>query len=216
MKRKPTEEEWKILTESMIPKLIHKAKAGDFNPETINSTIQKLIEGKTILEFKSTITIPEITEKFVASEKFIINIDNDAPVKILHLSDHFKSEYLTKIEEPIGRQTLRYAELLETSTPGPIVDELGGEDRSTTTLSQMYYLMRLQRDGKSGVLLNKGEANAFFIPNTFGVVKAVSFSWHIKGWSIYTRSVRSPKAWFGGRRVFYLDSAQAAAASAQD
>jgi len=48
MKRKPTAEEWETLLESRIPELIRRAKAGNLDPDALNSTMQKVIEGELI------------------------------------------------------------------------------------------------------------------------------------------------------------------------
>ena len=162
-----------------------------------------------LLELVSTIVIPATTGKLVAKEKFVINTKRNAPVKISYLGDNFTAWFLNgdgKTEDPITEQTLRYAKLRKASVDGPIIEELGGEDKALTTLSEMFSLMVGQKHGEDGVLLNNGWASLFYIKDSAGVLRAVSVYWHGVGWLVCADSVEYPFRWDVGRQVFSRNS----------
>lgn len=162
-------------------------------------------EIEPLLEFVGSIVVPANTSKFVAKEKFVINTECNAPVKINHLGDDFTKWFLSgtgKTEDPIVVIMLRYAKLRETSVNGPIIAELGGAKKSETTLSEMFSLMEKQGKGKVDVLLNNGCANIFFIRDQDGVLRVISVYWLGDGWRVNAFSVNEPGRWHGGRRVF--------------
>jgi hypothetical protein len=86
---------------------------------------------------------------------------------------------------------------------GPIIAELGGADKSETTLSEMFFLMEKQGKGEDGVLLNNGyDANIFYVKDTAGVLRAVYVGWRGDGWSVDADSVGVPGRWDDGFQVF--------------
>ena len=162
-----------------------------------------------LLELVSTVVIPATTAKFVAKEKFVINTKRNAPVKISYLGDNFTAWFLNddgKTEDPISEQTLRYHKLRKSSVDGPIIEELGGEDKALTTLSEMFSLMEKQKHGEDGVLLNNGWANLLYIKDSAGVLRSVSVYWGDDGWFVDACSVERPDAWYGGNQVFSRNS----------
>src|SRR3989344_3662326 len=166
-------------------------------------------QARHILELVSTIMVPGTTTKFVAREKFVINIKPNALVKISFIGDNFAGWFLAgdgKIEGPREETKLRYHKLLESSVDGPIIQELGGEERSETTLSEMFFLMKTQKNGEAGVLLNTGYANIFYITDRAGMLRSVFVYWFGDGWCVYASSVLYPFRWFVGRHVFSRNS----------
>jgi len=159
-----------------------------------------------ILEFVGLVTVPATTLKFVASEKFVINTNKDAPVKISGLGENFKTQFLDKVEEPLTEQELWYHRLKQSSADGPIITELGGEANVETTLSEMFSLMKAQGKGQAGVLLNNGYANIFYIKDVAGVLCAVYVYWNDRGWDIDANSVEYPYGWLVGSHVFSRNS----------
>jgi hypothetical protein len=89
---------------------------------------------------------------------------------------------------------------------GPIINELGGEAKAETTLSEMFSLMEKQKNGESGVLLNNGYANIFYIRDQNGVLRAVGVDWDDGGWYVGAYSVEDPGGWRVGRQVFSRNS----------
>jgi hypothetical protein len=162
-----------------------------------------------LLELVSTIVIPATTGKLVAKEKFVINTKRNASVKISYLGDNFTAWFLNgdgKTEDPITEQTLRYAKLRKASVDGPIIEELGGEAKAETTLSEMFSLMEKQKHGEDGVLLNNGWANLFYIKDSAGVLRAVLVYWLGDGWDVTASSVEDPCRWYDGIQVFSRNS----------
>ena len=159
-----------------------------------------------LLEPIGTVIVLATTEKFVAREKFILDTGLKAKVKISYLGDKFKGWFGEKVEDPIGEQTLRYGKLRKASVDAPIIAELGGEEKSETTLSETYHLMAKQPNGEKGVLLNNGRANLFYIKDQNGTLRTVFVFWDGVGWYVHALSVLDPDTWHDGRQVFSRNS----------
>lgn len=162
-----------------------------------------------LLDLVGTVTTSATTSKFVAKDKFVVNTKRNAPVKISAVWDNFTSWFLSgdgKTEDPISEQTLRYHKLRKSSVDGPIITELGGEEKSETTLTEMFSLMEKQKNGEDGVLLNNGYANIFYIRDQNGVLRAVGVRWFGFGWFVYASSVENPYGWDVGYQVFSRNS----------
>ncbi len=163
----------------------------------------------SILELVSTVVVNATTSKLVAQEKFVRDTGGKAGVKISYLGENFTSWFLNgdgKTEDPISEQTLRYHKLLQSSVDGPIIAELGGAEKSETTLSEMFSLMEKQGGGKKGVLLNNGDSNIFHIKDSSGVLRAVNVYWRDDGWHVDAGSVECPGRWGDGCQVFSRNS----------
>ncbi len=159
----------------------------------------------SLLVLAGTVAIPESSEPFVASERFVVNTKRNAPVKISFLWNNFSEWFLTgnsKTEAPIVEQTLRYYTLRKASHDGSIIDALGGAERSDTTLSRMFSLMEAQGKGEDGVLLTNGYANIFYVKDRKGVLRTVHVHWFGGGWRVDADSVMIPVRWDAGHRVF--------------
>ncbi|MDP1625454.1 MAG: hypothetical protein Q8L64_06935 [bacterium] len=177
-----------------------------------NGQVTQVAEPKptpSILELVSTIVVNATTGKLVAKEKFVRDTGRKAKVKISYLGDNFTSWFLNgdgKTEDSISEQTLRYHKLRQSSVDGPIIAELGGAEKSETTLSEMFSLMEKQGKGEDGVLLNNGYANIFYIKDDAGVLRAVRVRWRGGGWLVCASSVEGPRRWDDGDQVFSRNS----------
>jgi len=161
------------------------------------------------LEFLGIVTIPATSGTFIAREKFVVNTSEETKVKISYIGDNFIQWFLSgfgKIEGPSGEQTLRYAELRQFSVNGPIIVELGGVEKSETTLAEMFSLMEKQKNGENGVLLNDSYANVFYIKDYTGALRAVCVRWNDDGWDVTANSVENPYRWSDGDQVFSRNS----------
>jgi hypothetical protein len=163
--------------------------------------------GKTkILNMLGTTTTSATTEKFVAKEKFR---KDSKEVKFYGFFRSFEEDFLSgdgKIEEPLNEQELRYGNLTKNSVDGPIIEELGGEAKAETTLTELYDLLKKQANRKCGDLLTNGYANILYIRNTSGVLRAVNVNRCDDGWHVFAASVEDPHGWPAGRRVFSRNS----------
>lgn len=160
----------------------------------------------SILNWLGTATTSATTEKFVAKDKFH---KDSKEVKFYGIWDNFANWFLAdngKIEEPLGKQALRYGNLNKDSVDGPIIEELGGEVKAETTLTELYELLKKQLYGERGDLLTDSYANIFYIKDAGGVLRAVYVLWYGVGWFVYARSVEFPDGWCAGRRVFARNS----------
>lgn len=177
-----------------------------------NEQVAQVTQPKTkpsILELVSTVVVSATTSKFVAKEKFVVNKKRNASVKINYLGDNFTEGFLSgtgKTEDPISEQTLRYAKLRKSSVDGPIIAELGGAEKSETTLSEMFSLMEKQKNGEDGVLLKDGYANIFYIRDQNDVLRTVGVCWYADGWDVRANSVERPHGWYDGNQVFSRNS----------
>jgi hypothetical protein len=181
----------------------------DYTAGQLNAMVKKLIEqvgkkgpdlllqGKlkieaikvSILNWIETTKTSATTEKFVAKEKFV---KDSKEVKFYGIWDIFTEWFLSddgKIEDPIGSQELRYGNLTKDSVDRPIIEELGGEAKAETTLSELYDLLKKQAKGEEGDLLTNGYANIFYIKNTEDVLRAVYVLWDGDGWFVPANSV---------------------------
>ncbi len=166
----------------------------------------KPLETAVLLRHLGIIAVPATTERFIASEKFVINTDRNDQVKISYLGDNFKGCFLSKTEAPIQETVLRYQKLVWSSTDDFIIAELGGEAKAETTLAQVFALMQIQKNGEAGVLFNNGWENIFHVRDTNGVLRAVGIDWRFGGWRAYTGFVGGRGGWRGGCQVFSSNS----------
>src|SRR3989339_212359 len=147
----------------------------------------------------------QLAKKLVVSKFFN---EKNSSVRIRYVGDNFRKCFYGKVEEqPNTDETvLRYHTLNRRSVDGPIIKELGGEDKVKTTLFHIAALILKQPNGKQGALLTNGYANIFYVHDINGVLRAVHVYWNGHGWSVYARSVEFPGEWNAGSRVVSRDS----------
>src|SRR3989344_6297789 len=186
---------------------------GTREPEHVSMYLQKIVdEAKpkpSLLELVGLTKVPATTFPFVAKTKFVANTKADAGVKISGAGHNFTVWFLSdngKIEGPLPEQTLRYHKLLKDSVDSSIIAELGGEEKSETTLSEMFSVMEMQGKGQAGVLWNNGYANIFYVKDQKGVLRAVSMLWDGDGWRVDASPVVGSHTWCDWRRVFSRQS----------
>jgi hypothetical protein len=138
----------------------------------------------------------------VGREHFIVNISENALIKISYIGGNFRRWFLNKIEEPFATNVLRGYKLCEASKDGPIIAELGGEKEAVTTLTEIFACMELQADGKRKPLLTNGRANVFYVRDSNNLLRAVCILWHNDGWSVDAWAIEAPSKWDGGSLVF--------------
>ena len=165
-------------------------------------------QARHLLDLVEDIVVPATT-KFIAREKFVVNTKHSARVKISFIGNNFAEWFLNgdgKVEEPRSETKLHYHKLLEYSVDGPIIQELGGEEKAETALSETFFLMERQKHGDAGVLLNNGYSNIFYVRDQADVLRAVDVFWGGGGWDVDALSVLDQYGWLGGSRVFSRNS----------
>lgn len=159
----------------------------------------------SLLELISTVTVPK-TKKLVARDSFTINTESAAPVKISYLCDDFCRWFLKKTEAPFDEVVLRCNILRRASIDRLIFAELG-KDKAEITLAQIYALMRGQKNGDDGILLNNGRANIFYVRDVNSVLRTVFVYWRSgAGWRVNADLVDGLCKWDDGCRVFSRNS----------
>ncbi|MEK7177102.1 MAG: hypothetical protein AAB719_02320 [Patescibacteria group bacterium] len=159
------------------------------------------------------IVIPAATSWFFVREKFVCDSSYQAKVRIHDISEFFTLWFLSgdgKIEGPISEQTLLCYKLSQPLTDGPIIDGLGGVAKVETTLSEMFYLMEKQGRGESGILLNNGYSNIFYVKDQGGTLRSIGVRWEShdertdSGWEVHAYHATATSAlWDPGHQVFY-------------
>lgn len=183
---------------------------GDKEIELLLQGKLKIVEAvevsKKLLEFIGNVTVSATKKKFVAKKKFVVDTSNKAKVKISYLGDNFKEWFLSKAEEPIEKTELRYGRLKERSVDEPIITEIGGEEKAETSLTEVFSLMEMQKNGEDDVLLNNGYANIFYVRDRALVLRTVGVSWYRDGWDVDADTVEGPGRWSVGYQVFSRNS----------
>jgi len=176
------------------------------NPwETINKKTNT-----SLLKLISTISIPATTKKFVAKDKFKVDIGYNAQVKISEIGDRFNLCFLDgegKIESPISENKLNCYKLASDSIDEPIIAELGGAKNIETSLSTIYFLMQKQNKGQNYYLSTNKRSNIFYVYDTKGILQFVFVVWKSNGWYIGANCATCASgsmscSWFQGDYIY--------------
>jgi hypothetical protein len=152
-----------------------------------------------------TVSIAATTIPFVAKNRFVVNTASDAAVKISYLGDNFKNWFFGRTEVPFTGSTLKYGKLSRRSVDAPIIAELGGEEKATTIIIELFSLMEKQPNGESGTLLTNGCANNFCIRDVNKLLRSVYVNWYAGGWNVHAIPVSGPGGWLVESRFFSRD-----------
>lgn len=164
-----------------------------------------------ILEFVGEVTVPRVLGSFIAKKEFVHNITPDAPLRISYIGCNFAEWFLVgdqAIDVLVNEQILRYVKLRRGSMSGPIVIELGGETKAEIALVEMFSLMKLQKSGGNGRLLDDRDFNIFHIRDESAILRAVGVRWFLDGWLIDAFPIENPHVWRAACRVFYRRSSK--------
>src|SRR3989339_1386520 len=118
----------------------------------------------------------QLAKKLVVSKFFN---EKNSSVRIRYVGDNFRKCFYGKVEEqPNTDETvLRYHTLNRRSVDGPIIKELGGEDKVKVTLSHVAALMLEQSNGERGALLTNSYADIFYVHDVAVNVYWLGFGW---------------------------------------
>jgi hypothetical protein len=150
----------------------------------------------------SCIVLTTMVDKFIAKDNFVVDTSKKAKVKISYLGDNFINWFLEKTEEPFPGSTVWGRNLEKDSVDGPILVELGGQEKAETTLFELFIMMKRQAKGENGRLLTNGYANIFYIRDINGILRAVSVYWYGSGWRVRAHSVEATNPWCADDRVW--------------
>lgn len=159
-----------------------------------------------LLKRTARTTIMVATEPFIVRDCLVVDTSRKALVKISYVGDNIEKWFFGKTEEPFAQTDICYYELLKDSVDEPIITELGGKEKVAVTLAEIYSLMRNQRNGDKGILLNNGSANIFYVRDVNCALRAVCVRWLDDGWDLSAHSVEDPSRWLAGDRVFSRNS----------
>ena len=164
------------------------------------------LPSESLLKRLGQLTVGPTSGQFCAVDWFKPNDGKNSLSKFFDFGLDFTKWFLKnggKIEEPIGEQVLGYHHLLLDSFHAPIIAELGGEAKAEICLTEIFELVKLQKNGESGVLLNNGAWNIFSVRGqNGGVLRAVGVGWDGDGWYVNASPVGAPNRWRAGDRVF--------------
>lgn len=156
------------------------------------------------LEFVGLVNIPASTKEFVVLDNFKFAEDGGI---CSSFNDCFFQLFLSgngSICGPTQGRTIQYHETRrEAPTDRVIINEIGGEKKSETTLRDMFFLMEKQKSGEDGILLTNGSANIFYIYRHKGL-RPVGVFRHKDGWAVNGNYSIDDLLWWGGgvSRVF--------------
>ena len=153
---------------------------------------------KNFIKWQGEITISPTTERFIAREKFSMQ----SGIRF-HIESNFEHWFIDQIEEPFGGSILRYGELLRYSMDSLIIHELGGEDKSETSLTEIFTLIAKQPLGEEGILLTNAAATVFYVraQNVKNALCYVCAEWNL-GCYLSANPFDIPGVWPHGGLVF--------------
>lgn len=161
-------------------------------------------------------TIPETTDHFLPKNNFIVNANNDTLVKIKSVDFHFDIWFLDEnryksreiIDKPTKEHILYRYQLSSTARDRQIIASFGGKEVVAISLSDIFSLLKKQKDGESGALVNNGSLNIFYVWDKQGVFRVVSVHWGKTGWAIDAFSFGWLARWRKGRTAFVFSPRQ--------
>jgi len=129
---------------------------------------------------------------FKAEEHFLVNMSDDARVKICDMGEMFAA--LTPKEElPVPEATFVAQTLTNKSVDEEIIEKFYSE-KEEIKLSQLYSILETQGHGQEGdILVVNGQANLFPVVNAYEQLRVVCASWlgGSSGWylSVHSASI---------------------------
>lgn len=182
MKRVPKADEWAIFLENRIPELIRRVKDGSLDPQVVNYSLQKVLEGEGIgmgilKLIRSGIKFPGYTA-FNVSEK----------MKLIKYPGPNLTEWFGDMKVPaMSACELDENELTERSIDTPIISELGDQDCETSIAILFWGI-------KTGYW-QKDHWYFLYAKDKNGVRRAVRWRWDGDGWLADASRVDHPGEW---------------------
>lgn len=182
--------------EAKVHKLIIEDKRAakpiiDYLQGVIDTAEPVFVEEKVLLVFESTWSIYSSRQPFVAENYLKVGVSLEAPIPIKRLGSNLVW-FLEKIEEPVKEGKLRVDRLHKLSLDGPIIKDLGGEEKVETTLQEMLQFL---------TKAHKEDWYIFYIKDARGILRVVDavwldsglVGWQIEAYEIGQRGGNNPK-----------------------
>lgn len=157
-------------------------------PQKREQRARKILDG--LLELSGDLIEVAGAERFVASEKFVVDHSGELPIS--GLGDNFKANFLDKVEEKMKPARLKKRKLLKRSVDEPIIKVLGGEKKVEVMLTHVFTFLKTADRTKHYI---------FYVCDVNGVLWAVNASWNGYGWCVDAFSVSVPVKWDDGHVV---------------
>lgn len=146
--------------------------------------------------------VPAENYDFVASKKIFVGAEV-AGIKISFLGNNFQAWFGNKIEGSFAGSVLAIRDSSQESSSESVLQELGGEEKSKTTMREIHYLMGLRAKSEKKGLLTNCLANRFCVQDINGVWRMVSLLMFNGAWNFDAFLIKSLSLWPAGCRTFY-------------
>lgn len=170
--------------------------------EWVLTQVAKAVEA--LLVVVGTVSLTATTEKLVVGEKFVVNVDNSAEVRIVWVGDDLKDWFWGIVEAPFAGGELLIQKFARASLDGPMITELGGVLKARTSFGEMFALMKKQGKGQEGKLLTNGWTTIFYIPQMVTKLEDNAFSYTKRDGTIVTEQVLNPDYLFEQDGTWYV------------
>jgi hypothetical protein len=151
-----------------------------------------------LLQPAETATVPAGAAPALIRDYFKKN----ASVVLSTVFAEFKNRFFDKTENVTPETTYRKYKLLHISDDGPIIAELGGDNKVEGAFAAAFALLQRQPRGEPGFLQTNGYANIFYVRDKNKALCAVRIGWAGDGWVVDAISVQDPLAWNGKHEIF--------------
>jgi hypothetical protein len=139
-----------------------------------------------LFKFVSTDYIPSSEGNFIVKEKFACRFvsenEGNKYDNVVCIGDNFTMWYGDLVEGVLEPTVLRCYHLPQGWKGNSMIDGLGGENRSMTFLSWIYFLMKCRSRGEKGPLQINGQLNVFFVQDKIGFLRVVTVHLTDAGW----------------------------------
>lgn len=188
------------------------------NPKAVVALLVEAIQNRPQEEIKiinkifgsivATVKIPADKAKFIVNDNFVVNIRETAELKIAFLGGSFRVWFENKKEPKFLGSVIEGRDLVRSATGSDILAEFCERKKVETTMREVRYLMKIQKNGEKGSLLVNGNANIFFVGDINQKLRAVRVRFYAGRFRINSYSITRPAKWQVGDRFFYRQPRQ--------
>ncbi len=133
-----------------------------------------------------------LTDLFVARDKFVVSTANASAAKIFYIGNNFKRWFLDKVENNAGRN-IRAATIRKSLDDILPFDYSGVEEKYETRLAELFLLLQTQKNDEDqgpGV----GWLECFYVIDASGEFRIVGATWIRErgGWMVIATLIHEP------------------------